>query len=244
MLILDLRQRIPMMKKKPTILSSWIYGKEDYEQMFSISPSDLNKKILDYPGNLSSFNAEMYQEGHDIVSGDLAYNTLPKEIGDHVDHAFAAHLKDLKASATRLKNQTDVHYNEIIASWQKRKHIFLNDYPCGFNAKRYQFMQMPDLPFDDHHFELALCSDLIFHTQLLKNNAMNHCVSELCRVAEEVRIFPLLNEAGKISDALGPIMLLLQQQNFGVEVKEVAFDKIKGSNAMLRVWAKECCVES
>ena len=46
----------------------------------------------------------------------------------------------------------------------------------------------------------------------------------------------------KVSAKLGPIMLLLQEHNFALEVQEVSYYLRKGGNAMLRVKANECPV--
>lgn len=231
------------MNKKQTILSSWIYGKEDYQQMFALTEDDLNKRILDYPGNLSTFNAQMYHDGFSVVSGDVAYDSQPDDIQPYIDEVFKLHVGDLKSLTNRLKDPSESNFNAIVDTWTVRKEMFEKDYSAGYQQQRYRSMQLPTLPFPDHHFELLLCSDLVFHTKLLESNSVTDCVSELCRVAEEVRIFPLLNQAGEISAALGPVMLYLQQKNFGVEVRQVAFEKIKGGNAMLRIWAKECHIE-
>ena len=55
-----------------------------------------------------------------------------------------------------------------------------------------------------------------------------------------MRIFPLLDNQGKMSDELGPLMLSFQKKNYGVEVREVAYQTLKGGNAMLRIWEQEC----
>lgn len=88
------------------------------------------------------------------------------------------------------------------------------------------------MPFADHQFDLALCSD----------NSSVALIDELCRVATEVRVFPLLDEQGKLAETLGLAMVDLQQKNFGLEIRQVSYHQLKGSNAMLRIWAKECSV--
>jgi len=67
-------------------------------------------------------------------------------------------------------------------------------------------------------------------------------IKEMCRVAKETRIFPLSNAYGEISDLLGPVMLQLQIAHYGVELKQVAYEFQRGSNAMLRIWPTACAV--
>lgn len=98
------------------------------------------------------------------------------------------------------------------------------------------------LPFSDFAFDLALCPHYLFvddgslcvdtHLQL---------IYELARVAKEVRIYPLINN-GLPSPELGPVLLGLQQENYGVEVRDVTSSLQPNGNAMLRVWAQQCHV--
>ena len=61
-------------------------------------------------------------------------------------------------------------------------------------------------------------------------------------MASEVRIFPLIDREGNTSEFLGPVLLQLQKENYGVEVREVNYHLHKAENAMLRVWAQKCDV--
>ncbi|EKD77859.1 MAG: putative cytosolic protein [uncultured bacterium] len=99
--------------------------------------------------------------------------------------------------------------------------------------------QLPRLPYATNQFDLALCTDFIFHHGLPSEDIAS-TVKELCRIASEVRLFPLLDNQGKMSNELGPLMLMLQKKNYGVEVREVPDQTGKGRNAMLRIWEQEC----
>lgn len=99
------------------------------------------------------------------------------------------------------------------------------------------------LSFPDFAFDLALCPDYLF-TDEENQNVDFHLkqIHELARVAKEVRIFPLSDSQGFPSPLLGPVLLGLQQENYGIEVRDVTtFLHPKGS-AMLRVWAQQCHV--
>ncbi len=99
------------------------------------------------------------------------------------------------------------------------------------------------LPYPDFTFDLALCPDYLFTDE--DNQSIDFHLKqiyELARVAKDVRIFPLSDSKGIPSPLLGPILLGLQQDNYGVEVRDVTtFLHPKGS-AMLRVWAQQCHV--
>ena len=62
------------------------------------------------------------------------------------------------------------------------------------------------------------------------------------RVATEVRIFPLLNCHSEPSPSVAPLVMMLQDQGYGVEVREVPFALKPQGNAMLRIWARQCNV--
>lgn len=98
------------------------------------------------------------------------------------------------------------------------------------------------LPFTDFTFDLALCPHYLFADEdSLRVDRHLQLIFELARVAKEVRIYPLINN-GLPSKLLGPVLLGLQQENYGVEVRDVTSSLQPNGNAMLRVWAQQCHV--
>jgi hypothetical protein len=58
----------------------------------------------------------------------------------------------------------------------------------------------------------------------------------MCRVAKEVRIFPLLvSFSGETSPLLQPVINELQQRGYKVEIEQVPYEFQKGGNKLLRV---------
>lgn len=99
------------------------------------------------------------------------------------------------------------------------------------------------LPFADFSFDLALCPDYLFADEEYQNIEFHlQQIIELCRVAKEVRIFPLGEVDGVPSPLLGPVLLGLQQDNYGIEIKDVTTPLHPDGSAMLRVWAQQCHV--
>ncbi len=97
--------------------------------------------------------------------------------------------------------------------------------------------------FEDFNFDLALCPNYLFGANApLTLESTFQVITELARVAKEVRIYPLKKENEESSSLLGPTLLRLQQKNYGVEVKSVAPTLHLSANAMLRVWALQCTV--
>lgn len=115
----------------------------------------------------------------------------------------------------------------------------------GFSQPVTQCAPRPDgvLPFADFTFDLALCPDYLFSDEDHQDVDFHlQQIFELARVAKEVRIFPLSNHERLPSPLLGPVLLGLQQENYGIEVRDVnSLSQPKG-DAMLRVWAQLCHV--
>src|SRR3990167_473792 len=228
------------MRTKTDSFPTEIFTLTDYRSMFDLSDDDLVRTLFNYPAGLSSFNAEMYARQGKVVSGDPLYRLTPLEMSQQADdkiQQLAAELNPMGMSVQSAdkKARADRLYTGTQAIQQ-----FLSDYSLGRSEKRYQFMQLPTLPFQDFAFDIALCPHGLFHDD---QHAMT-ALTELCRVAREVRIFPLPSDQGKVTTKVGPLLLDLQQRQYGVEIREVPYQLQKGHNAMLRVWAKKCMVNS
>lgn len=229
-----------MKNTKTPLIPSWVHNLSDYRRMFALSDQDLTRSILEYPAGISSFNAEMKMlKASQVISGDRHYNLEPQSMVKHVEQLVQQLAEQLHHYQDRLIDAKPNAVQEIVSRWTEDAQLFLNDYVSGHRDTRYQYMNLPKLPFADFEIELALCPDILFRSG---NASPDKDIMELCRVAEEVRIFPLLDEYGEISKAIGPSILNLQNKNYGVEICEVPYQLLKGSNAMLRVWAKTCVV--
>ena len=114
--------------------------------------------------------------------------------------------------------------------------FFLEDYEEGLAAGRYRDAALPELPFDDGAFDLALSSHflLLYSDQL--DLAFHHAAAlEMVRVAREARIFPLLDMAGVRSRHLEPLIQGLAASGYTCEIRTVAYEFQKGGNQMLVV---------
>lgn len=217
------------------VVPGWVYGLEEYQQIFDLNPQDFKRSILDFPGSISCFNAEASGKGANIVSADALYLHGHEQVSDFAKNLYRMNADFLKQNHQKLK-YGEPALNQIALDWENNKTKFLADYSTGKEAGRYQHVLMPNLPYEDSQFDLALCSDYVFNRHVQNDCRPEEVILELCRVAREVRVFPLLNDAGDISEWLGPVMLELQKNNYGIEIRQVPFEVLKGGNAMLRVW--------
>ena len=78
--------------------------------------------------------------------------------------------------------------------------VFLDDFDTGKTEGRYVDAELPALPFAEASFDLALCSHFLFlYTTQLGEAFHREAIQDMCRVAREVRIFPLLALGGQLS---------------------------------------------
>lgn len=106
---------------------------------------------------------------------------------------------------------------------------FLLDLPNGVDQKRYLTAELPKLPFENYRFDLALCSHFLFLYSHLES------ILEMCRVAKQVRIFPLLKLSGEISPLLTPIIQKLSTKGYKAEIRQVDYEFQKGGNQMISI---------
>jgi ubiquinone/menaquinone biosynthesis C-methylase UbiE len=113
---------------------------------------------------------------------------------------------------------------------------FLEDFDQGKAQGRYINGSLPRLSFADQTFDLALCSHFLFlYSEQLSAAFHLAAIKELCRVATEVRIFPLLELGAKKSRHLDFVSSHFRQNDYRVQIKETAYEFQKGGNEMIVV---------
>ncbi len=209
----------------------------EYELMFNLSLNDKNKTILGCGDGPASFNAQMTKLGYKVVSIDPIYGFSGIEIKQRFEEVIDDIIKQVNATPdswvwTYHKNSKQLRHNRI-----QVMETFLADYENGLKEGRYQVASLPDLPFKDNEFELALCSHLLFlYSDLLSFDFHLQSLKELCRVAKEVRIFPLLNLNLNISLYLEDIQKKIYELGLYSEIKNVDYQLQKGGNQMLVIY--------
>lgn len=215
----------------------WGRSLAEYISIFDLSESDLSKKILDCAGGPASFNAELTKLGGKVTSCDPIYQFSADEIEQRVQETYNIVLEKVKFNQDKFV-WTMMQSPEQMA--QMRINVmqkFIEDFPQGLQTGRYKIEELPKLSFDSHQFDIALCSHLLFtYSDQLSLEFHLSSIIELCRVATEVRIFPLLiNITGETSPYLQPVIQELQTRNYSVNVKKVAYEFQKGGNQILQV---------
>ena len=113
---------------------------------------------------------------------------------------------------------------------------FLADYEAGKSEGRYVDASLPDLPFEDGSFDLALSSHFLFlYSKEFSLDFHVQALEEMLRVAPEARAFPLLQVGGAPSPHVQGTIEVFSQRGIDAGVVEVPYEFQKGGRRMLRL---------
>ena len=215
----------------------WGRSLAEYVRMFALEQDDLKHRILDCAGGPASFNFEMHQAGRAVVSVDPIYGFSAAEIARRISETYETVLHKTRESRENFlwtEFRSPDHLGEIR---MRAMNLFLKDFPSGLSEARYRAGELPRLPFAAGEFDLALCSHFLFtYSHLLSLEFHLASVRELCRVAREARIFPLIPNFGDArSPDLQPLIEQLAAEGYRCEMRRVPYEFQKGGNEMLRV---------
>jgi hypothetical protein len=214
----------------------WGRSFNEYQRMFDLSKEDLGRKILGCADGPANFNAEMFRQGHRVVSCDPLYQFSRDQIKSRIDAVY-----DQVIGQTKL-NKEKFNWN-LISSPDELGRIrleamanFLGDFEQGKLDRRYIAAQLPDLPFEPQSFDMALCSHFLFlYSESLSFDFHRRAFDELCRVAREVRIFPLLTYNAEPCPLVSPIVDYLRMAGHVVTLERVPYEFQRNGNTMMRV---------
>ena len=214
----------------------WGRNLDEYIRMFNLTASDLQLKILDCASGPASFNVEMTAQGYQVISSDPIYQFTPEEIAQRIQDTYQTVIDGVRANLDRyiwtsIKSPEDLG-SVRMAAMKK----FIKDFPLGFSQGRYITSELPYLPFPNSQFDLALCSHFLFaYSDHFSGDFHVNGLRELCRVAGEVRIFPLLTISGEISPFVALTQEKLETEGYLTEIETVSYEFQKGGNQMLLV---------
>lgn len=217
----------------------WGRSLNEYIRMFDLSLADKQLTILDCGGGPSSFNAEMTQAGYKVISCDPIYQYTQSEIAERIQETYPVVLSAVLASQDKFVWEAIASPEALGQVRMASMNRFLEDFPKGVEEGRYIVDELPKLSFKSGQFDLVLCSHLLFtYSKQLSFQFHLASILELCRVAKEVRIFPLLvHFSGEPSNHLQPVVDELTLQGYSVEICQVPYEFQRHGNQLLRVLA-------
>lgn len=214
----------------------WGRNFQEYVAMFALSADDLRGTILGCGDGPASFNCELTQRGGNAVSVDPLYEYRADEIETRIDETYEEVLLQTKRNRdefvwTRISSVEELGRIRLAAMRE-----FLADYERGKVQGRYRCGALPALNFADREFTLALSSHLLFlYSQVLDLEFHIAAIREMCRVAGEARIFPLLELGARPSPYVPGVMNHFRNDGYEVEIVRVNYEFQRGGNQMLRI---------
>ncbi len=212
----------------------------EYMKMFALTGADLGKHILGCGDGPAGFNAVMRRLGKTVVSVDPLYALSTDQIRQRIDVAFSTILEQLVANQAWYVWTSIQSPEHLGRARREAMASFLGDYELGRREGRYVPGELPALPFRDQRFDLCLCSHLLFtYSERLSANFHQKAILEMCRVARDVRVFPLLDMSGKQSPHVDPVCDCLRRHHCKSDIEKVDYEFQRGGNQMLRVISGE-----
>lgn len=209
---------------------------DEYIKIFNLTNADLNKKIIGVGDGPASFNAEMARQGKSVVSIDPLYQFSGDRILQRFNEVVDNIINQVKATPNDWvwsyhKSPDELRHNRV-----KVIQEFLADYDNGKQANRYIFGELPNLAYQDREFDIALCSHLLFlYSDQLDYDFHFNAVGEMLRIAQEIRIFPLIDLMLKPSPHLEKIIKYYADKGYKINIEKVQYELQPGGNQMLKI---------
>jgi uncharacterized protein (DUF952 family) len=212
----------------------WGRSFDEYVAMFALTAGDLRKPILGCGDGPASFNAVLTARGGTVESIDPLYAFGADDIRRRIDEVRPVVLEQTRQSADAFVWRQIGSVDELERTRLASMDAFLADYRRAESRPRYRSGELPALPYGDGEFALTLCSHFLFlYSEQLSLQFHIDSVTELCRVASEARIFPLLELGGAESRHLRPLVDDLRSRGFSVTIAPVPYEFQRGGNQML-----------
>lgn len=214
----------------------WGRSFAEYQQMFALTESDLNRKILGCSDGPASFNAEMKERGYSVISCDPFYQCTPEQVQERIDDTYEIVITQTRANQDKFIWEHIKSVEELGEIRMAAMRRFMADYEQGKREGRYITAELPKLPFAAKQFDLALCSHFLFlYSDNFSLEFHIESVLHLCEIAQEVRIFPVLNIDSTVSPYLAPVQAKLSEMGYQHSLETGNYEFQRGGNQMLRI---------
>lgn len=205
--------------------------------MFALDSTDLSGRVLDCSAGAADFSAIAAQRGARAVAVDPAYALSKDALTDQA-----------RIDAGRGRGIAEAYADRFTWDWygepERRDRMrqqalarFVTDRVV--TPGRYVAGQLPQLPFRDQVFDLALCSHLLFTWADVLGRAWHAAaLAELARVAREVRVFPTVVQGpGEPVPFWAELMDDVVEAGLHAELRRVGYEFQVGADQMLVVTA-------
>ena len=214
----------------------WGRSFDEYRHMFSLTDADLGRRIIGCGDGPASFNAEATRRGGHVISCDPLYQFDSAAIQQRITATYDEIVDQTRQNENEFVWDTISTVDELGRIRMRAMQDFLADYDEGRAAGRYVPAALPALPFSDGQFELALCSHFLFLYSSQLGAALHiAALLEMCRVATDVRVFPLLALSGHRSPFVDACARQLRAAGCAVDIRRVDYEFQRGADQMLLI---------
>lgn len=204
----------------------------EYVNMFDLKPDFLSKKVLGCGDGPAAFNSVGNAFGGNITSIDPIFSLSKKDIEKRINETFGEVINQTKLNADKFNWEMYGSVEALGKIRMKSMLQFLNDFEQGLEEGRYIAAELPNLPFADNAFDLALCSHFLFlYSDHLDFDFHLKAIDEMLRVASEVRIFPVVDLNANRSVHLDAVL----EKYPNSELVKVNYEFQKGGRQMLKI---------
>ncbi len=212
----------------------WGRSYEEYVTMFSLSNTDLKRRILGCGDGPASFNASLTGQGGHVISIDPIYKFTTMQIKHRLTETYDVVIEQLRKNINDYVWDAVQSVDGLGQLRMSAMDLFLSDFGAGKKEGRYIAGELPSLPFKNKAFDLALSSHFLFlYSGHFSEGFHLQALQDMLRVADEVRVFPLVTLSGERSPHLAFVTDSLKNQGVAVEIREVAYEFQRGGNQML-----------
>lgn len=214
----------------------WGRSFDEYRRMFALTDEDLTLTVVGCADGPASFNAEATRLGSAVVSCDPIYRYDAEQLRERIASTYDRILDQTKRNAGEFVWTSIRSVDELGDVRMAAMNEFLRDYPAGLAEGRYVDAELPHLPFETMSFDLALCSHFLFlYTTHLGEAFHRKAIREMCRIARQVRIFPLLELGGTPSPLVRRMVDECGGEGLDVSIIDVPYEFQRGANQMMRI---------
>jgi hypothetical protein len=211
----------------------WGRSLEEYIQIFKLTDSDLNEKIISFGDGPASFNSEMTKLDKTVVSLDPIYQFTKSELKKRIEETKETVIEQMKSNQENFVWKNIKNIEELEQIRLRAMTNFIEDFELGKNQNRYIHHELPNsTKYDNLEFDLGLSSHfLILYAQLGLDFHIK-AITEMLRICKEIRIFPILNLNATKSEVLEDIITYFDG-NFIVNIESSDYEFQKDGNKML-----------
>ena len=213
----------------------WGRTLEEYQAIFNLQKSDLDKKIISFGDGPASFNAEMTTKGKQVTSIDPIYQFAKNDLENHIEETKYIVMKQMRENKDSFVWSSISNIDELEKVRMNAMSHFISDFEQGKNQKRYILHELPNkLAFADNSFDLGLSSHFLILYSGLGLEFHIQSIAEMLRLCKEVRIFPLVNLSAQKSEVLESIIAHFEK-DYTLTIETVNYEFQKGGNKMMKI---------